>query len=147
MVNLQLLIRSAVIIAGSLLVHGAMAQSPGPSRVQGSSTAADVNAKFKLPHAIELGEQAAPGKATYATFTPFPTGGGSLEVTVMRPDATIVKYRVDANHGQVINATEQTIRGVHDIDRSTGLKRAEALDDPGGGRCRRLFGWILGRRR
>lgn len=87
------------------------AQNPGPSRSQSVTTIGNVDARFRLPHAIEKAEREAPGKATAAEFSPFPNGGGALEVTVMRPDKTVVKYRVDANTGETVNVTEQTIEG------------------------------------
>ena len=100
---------AAALCAGIAAGAPVRAQSPGPSRAQGLSTATTIDAKFRLPHAIDIAEREGRGKATEATLSPFPRGGGVLEVTVMRADKSIVKYSVDANTGEVTNATEQTL--------------------------------------
>lgn len=113
----QRYLRRLAICAGVLLVPTAgLAQSPGPSRVQGAPSG-NVDVRFKLPHAIEIAEREGRGKAISAVFTPFASGGGALEATVMRPDKTVVKYRVDANNGAVVNVSEQAIESyVSSID-------------------------------
>ena len=89
----------------------AIAQDPGPSRGNGLSTAQGIRANLGLTQAIETAERESKGRAIEATFSPFATGGGSLEVTLMRNDATVTKYRIDANSGEVVNVTEQTLQG------------------------------------
>ncbi len=84
-------------------------QSPGPSRGQSVTTTRGVDVRFALPHAIGVAERDAKGRAISAELTPFPKGGGALEVTMMRADGTIVKYQVDANTGETVNRTEQTV--------------------------------------
>ncbi|WP_020187584.1 PepSY domain-containing protein [Methylopila sp. 73B] len=117
MTNPQRYLRCVAICASVVLAPApGLAQSPGPSRVQGAASG-NVDVRFKLPHAIGIAEREGRGKAISAVFTPFAAGGGALEVTVMRPDKTVVKYRVDANNGSVINVSEQTIESyVSSID-------------------------------
>jgi len=117
MINPQRYLRCVAVCASLFLVPTlALAQSPGPSRVQGAASG-NVDVRFKLPHAIEIAEREGRGKAISAAFTPFAAGGGALEVTVMRPDKTVVKYRVDANNGAVVNVSEQPLESyVSSID-------------------------------
>lgn len=85
--------------------------NPGPGRNSHGAPPLEAAklSRLTLSQTIERSEKELNGRAVEATFTPHPTGGGSHEIVVLKPDGTLTRNHIDGRSEALVGRTDEKV--------------------------------------